>query len=256
MRGAAWLSCRAAIIPPGAWHELDFGGEPFAALYIEPNLGKLGVLSPLLRNAREAGGALIGDVGEVALMRALYEDRHSAEWTTPALNDLLCFSERRSDPTPIDQRLSRIVAYLHEHCDDLTPVEDLARAVGLSSSRFQHLFTQEVGVPFRRYRAWNRLRMAWREAAKGNNLTTAAHEAGFSDSAHFAHEFRRTFGSAASNGLRRAVRLSAPVSLMSRQMALQGIGSRTCSPLLAPLGADIGVDLAARLPQPDKLGGR
>jgi methylphosphotriester-DNA--protein-cysteine methyltransferase len=45
--------------------------------------------------------------------------------------------------------------------------------------RFQHLFTQEVGVPFRRYRAWNRMRMAISEIVKGSNFTTAAHAAGF-----------------------------------------------------------------------------
>jgi AraC-like DNA-binding protein len=217
MRGGAWLFCQAAIIPPGEWHELDFGGEPFAALYIEPNLGKLGMLSPLLRSFRTAGRALVGPAADTALLRSLYEDRRSEEWASPAFDDLLGFSRRRSDATSIDPRLSRIVDHLHAHCEDLTPVAELARAVSLSSSRLQHLFTQEIGVPFRRYRAWARLRMAWSEIAAGSNITVAAHRSGFSDSSHFAREFRRTFGSVASDGLRRAARISAPGPLTSRR---------------------------------------
>lgn len=209
MRGGAWVRSEAAIVRPGAWHELDFGGEPFAALYLEPNLGKRDMLSPLLRNIRAAGDAQIGTAPEVSLLRALYEDRGGQRWAAPALDDLLSYSQRRSGANPADRRISRIITYLHANCDDQTPVADLARAVGLSSSRFQHLFTAEIGVPFRRYRAWSRLRAAWREIAKGSNFTTAAHGAGFANSAHFAREFRRTFGSVASNGLRRGARIAA-----------------------------------------------
>jgi AraC-like DNA-binding protein len=76
-----------------------------------------------------------------------------------------------------------------------------ASTVGLSPSRFQHLFTQEVGVPFRRYRGWQRLRAAIREAAHGTSLTAAAHAAGFADQAHFSRAFRLAFGAPPSRGL-------------------------------------------------------
>ena len=42
IRGGGWLLCQAAILQPGEWRELHFGGEPFAALYIEPNIGAFG----------------------------------------------------------------------------------------------------------------------------------------------------------------------------------------------------------------------
>ncbi|WP_245425620.1 hypothetical protein [Phyllobacterium brassicacearum] len=35
-----------------------------------------------------------------------------------------------------------------------------------------------MGVPFRRYRAWNRMRAAISEIVNGSNFTTAAHAAG------------------------------------------------------------------------------
>jgi AraC-like DNA-binding protein len=65
------------------------------------------------------------------------------------------------------------------------------------------VFAEHVGVPFRRYRAWHRLRAAIREIVEGSNFTTAAHAAGFADQAHFAHDFRRTFGAPASRSLGR-----------------------------------------------------
>ena len=42
---------------------------------------------------------------------------------------------------------------------------------------------------------------AIRTAAGGDNLTTAAHAAGFADQAHFSRAFRRTFGAPPSHGL-------------------------------------------------------
>jgi AraC-like DNA-binding protein len=85
-------------------------------------------------------------------------------------------------------------------------VVDAARAVGLSPSRFQHLFAEEVGVPFRRFRVWRRLRGAIGSIAAGSSFTEAAHGAGFFDQAHFARAFRQAFGAPASPSLRKVRR--------------------------------------------------
>jgi AraC-like DNA-binding protein len=84
---------------------------------------------------------------------------------------------------------------------DAASVAIAAASAGLSASRFQHLFTREVGVPFRRYRGWQRLRGAIRAAASGLSLTDAAYAAGFADQAHFSRTFRATFGAPPSRGL-------------------------------------------------------
>ena len=53
---------------------------------------------------------------------------------------------------------------------------------------------QEVGLQFRTYLLWRRLTLAVNEIVSGTSLTEAAHEAGFSDSAHFSRTFLRMFG--------------------------------------------------------------
>jgi AraC-like DNA-binding protein len=45
------------------------------------------------------------------------------------------------------------------------------------------------------------MRAAIREIVNGSSFTRAAHAAGFADQAHFAHDFRRTFGAPASRSL-------------------------------------------------------
>jgi AraC-like DNA-binding protein len=198
--GAPWMSCRTAVIPAGVLHELEIRGAPVAVLYIEPNVDGTDALVPLLQDWREVNGALVGNSGEFSLVRELWEDSSSVTWTGQALDDLLAFAKQRAARS-IDPRVSRVMEFMHRRCDDLTPVEQLARTVGLSASRFQHLFTREVGVPFRRYRAWNRMRQAISEIARGSNFTAAAHTAGFADQAHFANDFRRTFGAPPSRSL-------------------------------------------------------
>jgi AraC-like DNA-binding protein len=198
--GDKWRSACAAVIPAGKSYELEVGGDPLAVFYLEPSIAGVDALAPLIRNVCEVQGALIGTSSEKLLFREFYEDRSSAKWAGLALNSLLDFSQR-SAAKILDPRIAHVVETMHSHCNDLTPVAKIASSVGLSASRFQHVFTQEVGVPYRRYRSWHRLRAAIREVVAGSDFTTAAHATGFCDQAHFAHDFRRTFGAPASRSL-------------------------------------------------------
>jgi AraC-like DNA-binding protein len=208
LQGQAWMYCPAAVISPGVWHELDFSGVPFVALYAEPSRDGVAALAPLLQFSTPAPGVLIGESGTIPLLRDLYEDLRSETWVEQALEDLLGFARRRTAVDSLDRRVAKVIDLIESEEPGARTARELAQSVGLSSSRFQHLFTQQAGVPFRRYRAWRRLRRAWLEIAKGATVTQAAHAAGFFDSAHLAHEWRRTFGSVPSNGLRRNYRVS------------------------------------------------
>ncbi len=194
--GGDWHTCRTAVIPAGVSHELDVGGQPIGVFYIEPSLDGAGALAPLVREGEALDGALIGRAGEFGLMRELWEDSASLNWASAALDDLIGFAQPRAR-REFDRRIARAVAAM----DGPVAVETAALAADLSPSRFQHLFTEEVGVPFRRYRAWMRMRAAIAEIAAGSSFTQAAHAAGFFDQAHFNRDFRRTFGAAPSISL-------------------------------------------------------
>jgi AraC-like DNA-binding protein len=205
VEGGPWRRVRTAVIPAGVRHELQLGGMPLGVLYIEPDVAGAEALTPLVRgsSSSEERGALAGLAGEVAAFRSLYESRTARRWVGEAIGDLVGFARWKARKN-IDPRIARAVASLSSFgLVPLRSVETLAAEVGLSGSRFQHLFTREVGVPFRRYRAWQRMRGAIAEIVRGSSFGRAAHLAGFADQAHFGHDFRRTFGAAAGRSLTR-----------------------------------------------------
>ncbi|MFI2476231.1 helix-turn-helix transcriptional regulator [Nocardia xishanensis] len=71
---------------------------------------------------------------------------------------------------------------------------ELARAVHLSESRLAHVFSAELGLPFRPYLRWLRMQRAAELLVAGHSLTEVAHQAGFADSAHLTRVCRSMFG--------------------------------------------------------------
>jgi len=188
------LRCRAAVVPAGVRHALWVGGNPVAVFYPEPSLATLSDLTRLGGGWDAVGPVLVGQTAEVALFRGLYEDRTALSFAGEMLDDLVDFLRAGKGPPLLDPRVARIVDWLGRNPADLTPLAQLVKQNGLSVSRFLHLFSDEIGVPFRRFRIWNRLRAASSLALRGANLTDAAISAGFSDSAHFSRLHRATFG--------------------------------------------------------------
>jgi AraC-like DNA-binding protein len=207
--GGDWTVCRSAVIPAGVRHALDLAGEPLAVFYPEPGVAGIAALAAFGGSWRERERILLGDDPEPGMFRELYENAAGIHWSGEALDDLVGHALRRHGGTPLDPRLARVLDFLDAQPDDLTRAEHVARAQGLSVSRFLHLFSEQVGVPFRRYRIWNRVRAAMRLSLDGATFTEAAAGAGFADSAHFARCFRETFGVTPSYVFARVVRSSA-----------------------------------------------
>lgn len=215
----AWITCHTAFIPAGLSHELDCGGDPLGVLYREPDAGAR-ALAGLMDRAESVGTALVGGSGEVGALRALFERRDACDWAGEAIADLSAFAARRTD-RPVDPRIVQILADLRACPEAGASAGRLAATAALSSSRMQHLFTAAVGVPFRRYRGWLRMRRAIEAVIQGDNFTRAAHAAEFADQAHFAHAFRRTFGAPASRSLQDIRRPSEPSGSGRRAQARQ-----------------------------------
>ncbi|MTD95340.1 helix-turn-helix domain-containing protein [Hyphomicrobium sp. xq] len=197
--GSGWQTCRSAVVRAGVPYEFDVGGDPLGVIYLEPDMAGADALASLVSGGEAVDGVLIGG-SDPSPLRDYFERRPDAIDMRGDMQDVVAFGGRRARRT-MDARIARAVSALQDDADSDLSVAAAATAAGLSPSRFQHLFTLEVGVPFRRYRGWHRLRAAIREAAQGASLTTAAHAAGFADQAHFSRAFRRTFGAPPSQGL-------------------------------------------------------
>jgi len=93
-----------------------------------------------------------------------------------------------------DLRIRKVIAWVGKQLEESVSLSDAASIANLSAGRLRHLFVEQTGLPFKTYLLWLRLTRAVQCFAAGKSLTEAAHEAGFSDSAHLSRTFRRMFG--------------------------------------------------------------
>lgn len=98
-----------------------------------------------------------------------------------------------TDAAQVSAAMSAILADLADDPDAGSVTEFAARS-DLSPGRFSRRFSDEIGIPLRSYRRWLRMLHAVDALSAGASLTTAAHDAGFTDSAHLTHTFRDCFG--------------------------------------------------------------
>ena len=182
---------RCAIIPAGCRHELNAYGNIVACLIIEKN-------STDFTNFRKrtpfqtSNITNIVDTEWVECFQKIYEEKPSKIEINQLLNQLLNADEDAGKN--VDPRIDGIMQTIQLDPGNDFSQEYLASTVGLSSSRFRHLFREQSDIPYRRYRMWRRIVSAMNTLHKVDNLTHAAMEAGFTDSAHFNRCFRDTFG--------------------------------------------------------------
>lgn len=204
LKNAPWFFCRCAVIPAGTQYELDIRGQPLSVVYLEPEIAGVDALVPLITDAQEMFGGIFGQSRALTTIRSLYEQTASSQDQGELIDALITYAQTRARRT-MDPRLSHVVKKLSANNSLKLSAANVAAEVGLSSSRFQHLFTSELGVPYRRYRAWQRLRTAIASVVlEGKNYTIASHEAGYYDQAHFNRHFRQTFGAPIANSVRSA----------------------------------------------------
>lgn len=91
-----------------------------------------------------------------------------------------------------DSRVTAVVGEMRR--PESGRLEVIASKVGLSHSRFTHLFASTVGGAPARYRRWRRLWIAAERLAQGERIVDAALDAGFSDSAHLTRTFVEMLG--------------------------------------------------------------
>jgi AraC family transcriptional regulator len=95
---------------------------------------------------------------------------------------------------PADPRIARAMDIIDQDLLQAQNYTGLARSVHLSPSRFANLFREATGLPVRNYVLWRRLVHVFELLEHGESITSAAHNAGFSDCAHLSRSFHKICG--------------------------------------------------------------
>src|SRR5262245_24976415 len=95
----------------------------------------------------------------------------------------------------MDRRVRKVVALLEECLPLRVRVGDLARQVGLGTSRLEHLFKLNAQVSIRDFVRERRLlaAKALLETTE-ERISTIGYQVGFQDLSNFNHAFKRRFG--------------------------------------------------------------
>lgn len=175
------LTGPSVIVPGGVRHRLDTSARQVAVVFVD-HVSAAG--RALEERARREAGA---EAAPPPLPRAPSGAADVARFAAEALGALPA-------PRPLSPPVAAALAYVDGALGARPTLTAAAAAAHLSPSRLTHVFTPEVGLPFKRYVSWRRLRRVVEEVAGGATLTWAAAAAGFSDSAHLSRTFRRSFG--------------------------------------------------------------
>ncbi|AHH18238.1 putative transcriptional regulator [Nocardia nova SH22a] len=110
-------------------------------------------------------------------------------------------------PTPAtDPRIEEVATTIRDHPDRIFRADRIAANMGLSTTHFLRLFSQQYGTTFRGYQRWSRIIRTVRSAVAGHDLTRAAIDAGFATPSHFSETFRDMIGLSATDMLRAGIR--------------------------------------------------
>lgn len=101
--------------------------------------------------------------------------------------------KEKSDP--MDHRIKRAIVYLNENLARDLSVEEMARMVRLSGSRFAHLFAAETGTSPAQYLKRLRLKRAGELLrSEDMKISEVMKAVGVKDPSHFLRDFKRAYG--------------------------------------------------------------
>lgn len=177
-------------VAPQQMHQITAKASTLAYLYLDTN-------PVAYAKWRAAGG--MPTPPDAPILTALRDvmQRHDADretvealayrWCEHSLPGLLAVR-------PDDPRIALAMGIVDQDLLQSLNYTGLARQVHLSPSRFANLFREQTGLPVRNYVLWRRLVHVFERLEHGDSITTAAHNAGFSDCAHLSRSFHRICG--------------------------------------------------------------
>lgn len=182
------------IIAPDVPHAFEACGL-IAHLFIEPESRSGRTLRQLMQDQPAAALTATQVQDSPALILGAFKNSRNPGVALKdaglAISNRIAGHARAAEP---DRRVRQIIKWANDHLHEPLALNKAAQIVGLSPSRASHLFVEETGLPFRTYVLWLRLLRAVDGHLSGLNLTEAAQDAGFADSAHLSRTFKRMFG--------------------------------------------------------------
>jgi len=106
------------------------------------------------------------------------------------------FENRFQHSIDRDPRINQVCQILDAELEEMESysLAIFANKVQLSPSRFSHWFKEKTGMSLRTYRKWRKLIRGLELTMQQQDATRCAHQAGFSDQAHFTRTCKQMFG--------------------------------------------------------------
>ena len=195
---AQWHEARGFIVRPDAEHSFDCNAALGVMMFVDPESSEGAWLSTSLRQditivPDSRLESIVPELARFAEQPDECEDiaalvRRCIQGLRPGLAPT-----RRLDP-----RVTTVLEAIRASDDLRMSLEQAADKACLSSTRFAHLFKDQVGLPFSRYMLWRKLTRAMVAVASEGTIASAAHAADFADAAHLTRTFYQMVGMAPS----------------------------------------------------------
>lgn len=193
---APWVDYGLAVVPARQPHAMDGAGvHDGAVIFVEPETreGRILTESYAGDGIASADRALIA--GVLPELRSAVLAGRGREQVAAAARRVVRALTLDTEPSVIsDERIIRAVAWINSNLAHAITLDQVAAVAHLSPGRFRHLFAEQTGTGLRPYILWRRFVSVWEHTMRGASLSTAAHAAGFADSAHLTRTCRRMMG--------------------------------------------------------------
>lgn len=188
-----WSGHALAVVPPDRAHRVFAECGEVISLLIEPERLATGEIDRLQRDLGRPD-LLAGHLDRLRGAAARLAEAAPGGDIAAAEFDRIVLGRALAHRS-IDPRIETVIEELEgDGMESQSLATDLAERIGLSSSRFLHLFKEQTGVAFRSYRMWRRARGFLLHANHSGSLTDVALSLGYPDSSHFSHSIRRFYG--------------------------------------------------------------
>jgi AraC family transcriptional regulator len=193
---APWTDYDLGVVPSRHSHAMDGAKIHYGAtLFVEPETREGRILTERYLRDGIANLNRAPVATPMRELRAAALERRGREAIVSLARRLVQSLTHHSEPAVTsDERILRAVRYVNDHLSAPITLKQVASVAHLSPSRFRHLFAEQTGMALRQYILWRRFVSVWEHRMNGASLSTAAHAAGFADSAHLARTSRRMIG--------------------------------------------------------------